>query len=64
MRTAKLTAVFIEQVRSAPANLFICFIITLSLKTALPHFIIGRDLDKPHVRFGFVEYFPPGTEST
>lgn len=61
MRTAKLTAVFIEQVRSAPANLFICFIITLSLKTALPHFIIGRDLDKPHVRL--VEYFPPGTES-
>lgn len=58
MRTTKLTAVFIEQVRSAPENLFICFIITLSLKTSLPHFLIGRDLDKAHVCF--IEYFPPG----
>lgn len=49
MRTMKLTVVFNEQVRSAPENLFICVIITLSLKTSLPHFIIGRDLDKPHI---------------
>lgn len=59
MRTVKLTVVFLEQVRSAPENLFISFIITVTEDIIATFYYWERLRQTSHVlRFIYIFFFP------